>query len=208
MLKSIYKSEEERILFLECRGMNFANDDVLNPGNYRICTDENVAGEDGRSYFLEFRKCDHNIYRNTNKRTGKPLKHSVMECINKNGLYINTEYKNEAGGSWRNPKLEQTIWNENLSFNIGDILEAVNYISCFTYNTVVLFEKVLTGSASYIYDDILGYVNKLSGYREKEILKHLTFVKEKKDGEHNLFYFYNVTGDYFVFDYTTKSIVG
>lgn len=208
MLKSIYKSKEERVLFLECRGSNFESDEVLNPCNCRICTVENVAGEDGRSYFLEFGKCNHNIYRNTNKRTGEPLKHSVMECINENGLHIDTEYENEAGGAWRNLKIEQTIWDENLSFNIGDILEAVNYISCFTYNTVVLFEKVLTGSASYVYSDILSDVNKLSGYREKEIIKYLTFVKQKHDGAHSLFYFYDVLGNYFVFDYTTKSIVG
>lgn len=136
-----------KTLYLEKRGCDFFKGDRINElsniGNYRVCTHYNdskdcyrIKGKDGKLYFLEFTHWTKYEYRYTHKRTGKELKKPIKELINENALYVNTEYEDEKGLSWRNLKLEEEINNLNLDFTIDGILKVVNYISCEQYDKV------------------------------------------------------------------------
>lgn len=129
----------EKILYLEKRGCDFIPGDPINTlsdiGNYRVCTAEaNIAGENGKIYFLEFTGGMRYKYRTKNKFTGKPLKKAVKELINANGLWIDAQYTDEAGSSFGDSKLETEIDNQNLSYTKKNILKVVNHISkdCYT----------------------------------------------------------------------------
>ena len=122
--------------------------------------------------FMEFNECTHVSYRLTNKRTGAPLKKSVPEVINTNGLHLETQYEErEWGGSYffnasyRLGELEREIWNRNYSYTRKDILDIVNQFVCLPngdkYGKVVIIDE----KAAEI-------INKRGGYREKAILEN------------------------------------
>lgn len=130
---------------LEKRGCDFWNDDqnskLSDVGNYRVgIYDYSIHCINGRNYILEFSQGTRYHYRTTNKRTGKPLKHGIMELINPNSLHLGTEFErlepNGFKSSWRDSKLEEVIYNMNLSYTKADILRVINMISETKFDSI------------------------------------------------------------------------
>ena len=184
----------------EKRGCNFYGEDKNNGsdvGNYRITTlGESVTGKDGNNYFLEF--ClwrDRKKARTTHKKTGKQLKHVHYDVINPIGLTIDTEYTND-NGNWRNIKLESSIYDLNLSYTLGDILKAINIISEKQYTRICFIDSL----ALEVIPDIL----KIAGYREKDVIEHLTGAELIQNDKNYLVYRYTTDGGNY-FEYELKS---
>ena len=134
-----------KTLTLVKMGCDFWSDDRINQlsdcENYRIETRRDlVKGKDGNDYFLSFGGYDKRRTRYTNKRTGSPLKHPVVEVVLENALHVDTEFDNE-NGSWRNCSLEEELCEMGLTFTKADILKAVNYISCDMYTSVEIVNR-------------------------------------------------------------------
>lgn len=131
----------ENILYLEKRGCNFFRQDtrvnqLSDVGNYRVGSyDCSIVGKNGRKYILEFVGCDKWHKRMTHKRTGKPLKHPVIEMVLENALHVDTEYE-ENGASWRDSHLESELRALDLTFTLAGILAAVNHISEKQYSKI------------------------------------------------------------------------
>lgn len=117
-------------------GMDFYGQpetDSSDVGCYRVGTNsEEIMGKDGRMYYLDFSHCVRYTYRETNKVTGKPLKHPIKELLNINGLHIDTQYTINKDGcnlSYRNCEIEKTLWDMNLDYTISGIETALEYIT-------------------------------------------------------------------------------
>lgn len=136
---------------LEKRGCDFFKNDPIsaasNIGNYRVGVyDYLIRGKDGKLYIIEFTHGTHRNYRTTNKRTGKPLKKSICEITNTNGLFINTQFEKEETDSrtgrkwnscWRNSKLEEELYKLNLDYTIEGIETALEYITGEQYKVTI-----------------------------------------------------------------------
>lgn len=129
-----------KTLYLKKMGCDFWKDDkisnISDVGNYRVRTpDECIKGKDGNIYFLEFTNGDKYTYRETHKKTGKPLKKAVKELVLAHALWVDTEFSNDAG-CWRNCKLEEEIHKTPLLYTLENILKVVNQISVDTYTHI------------------------------------------------------------------------
>lgn len=129
-----------KILYLEKRGCDFFKDDAINKlsdvGNYRVGSyDYSIHGKDGNDYILEFGRWDKKEFRTTSKKAGKELKKPILETVLINALHIDTEYENEEG-CFKNSNLERKVHGKNYTFNLADILKAVNDISVETYTEI------------------------------------------------------------------------
>ena len=162
---------KKNILYLMEMGMN-DNNITTDIKNHRVRVLENIdIFYNGKAYnmFFEFTQCNHFQYRTTNKRTGATLKNPIRELVIKDGLGIDTEFEQCAGtwadgtpyfSSFRNGNLEKEIWNEHHAYTKKDILEIVNrYKIGEKFTDVILVEE-----------ETARIINKIGGYREKEIL--------------------------------------
>lgn len=134
-----------KTLYLEKRGCNFfANDnisDVSDVGNYRVgCYKNRVVGKDGNKYILEFTEYDKYTWRNTHKKTGKPLKHLKRELVLAHALHVSTEYDRmtEYGIplSFANLNLEREMMGTPRLYTLKNILVVVNEISVDKYDQI------------------------------------------------------------------------
>lgn len=135
----------KKTLYLEKRGCNFFNGDTSTTGsdvgNYRVGSyNYSIEGKDGRNYIIEFCHGTRYIYRNTNKKTGAPLKHAVKELLNPNAIYIDTQFEDQEG-TWRNIKLEEKLFEKNYNYTLSDILAIVNEISKDQYTKIEFINK-------------------------------------------------------------------
>lgn len=128
-----------KILYLKKMGCDFWDDEQAQSDikNYRVRTqDYNVQGKDGRVYFVEFSLWrDRKQARTTHKITGKPLKHTHYDIINRQGLAIDLQYQDDQG-TWGNYKLIDELLKTNYSYNTADILTIINRISKDHYDAV------------------------------------------------------------------------
>lgn len=181
-------------LYFECRGM----DDNKIPGdikNHRVDIMEKIdIVFEGKPYkmFFEFTTGTRFNYRKTHKITGKPLKHVVKECINNNGLWIDTEYEtpktsryfDEKERKWKEytfhtshrlSKLDRVAHDENMSFTKLTILKLINRYAIEKFTGVILIEQ-----------EAKTLIERCGGFREKYILKQdpvfrvSTWTKEHK----------------------------
>lgn len=198
--------KHETILFLECRGCYFfQNDPILffsDVGNYRVGAYNNrIAAKDGRFYILEFGSYDRRETRTTHKKTGKPLKHPKTEIVLKNALHIDTEFEN-CNGAWRNSALEKEYHDKKLTYTRENILKTVNEISIKQYDRVVLVpsEKII---------DRLKAIYALGGWREKNIIDNLYEVKTiQYNCDYWVLQFIDINGCTFEYEYNTNRITG
>lgn len=203
---------KNNVLYLECRGCYFFNDDQINNfsdvGNHRVgAYSHKIQAKDGNAYILEFTHYDRKEMRYTALRTGKPLKHPKYETVLSNALHIDTEFeKQEENGhftSWSNVKLEKEIHDKKIYlFTKSDILKAVNEISVKQYDKIVLLsnENLV---------DRLPEIYKLGGYRERNILDNLVEVKTKEyTKEYQVYTFVSENGDTFDYEAIRNSITG
>lgn len=128
---------------------------TTNIKNHRVRVIENIdIRYKGETYnmFFEFCQGAHRRYRQTNKRTGKPLKREVEEIIVKDGLYINTQFERlervaEDGTplytSWKHSAFEHEFYEEHHAYTREDILEVVNrYKIGEKYTDICLIDRV------------------------------------------------------------------
>lgn len=195
----------EKILFLECRGCYFNDNDITviasDVGNYRVCTTEYIPFKNGRDYFLEFTRCQHRNIRKHHKTSGKLLKHYITEIITENGLHIGTQFENEKG-AWRDSQLESDIFNKHLEYTKQNILNVVNEYSTIKYSKIVLISsnKIL---------DRLTKIYKIGGWREKNILDNLVEIKTKQyNPNYWVFTFYDNNNNLFDYEYYSNRITG
>ena len=191
----------EKVLYLERRGCNIPENEnvtgLYDLDNHRLVT--MIVDNHGRNLFIEF---THGCrYRETNKRTGKPLKKPILE--NNFRLYVSSQYEN-MNGSWRDITMERELWMNNFSFTEKDILQAVNLISPDNYTRVIICDQLphlyysnafITNKArDYLKDKIMekGAYNRMlaaAGYREKDALKNaITYSYNKNDNVVTLYY--------------------
>lgn len=127
---------KKNILYLLEMGMN-DNSIKTDIKNHRIRVIENIDiiyKSVKYNVFFEFTQGIHRRYRRTNKRTGAKLKKEVEEIILKDGIYIDTEYKNpetDSTGrtwvsSWKMSDLEKEFYKEHLEYTKESILKIVN----------------------------------------------------------------------------------
>lgn len=132
-----------KTLELEKRGCDFWKDEKLESDceNFRLCTADTIKGKDGRNYFLEFALLRNRGHmRKVSKNGKKILKHPVFEIDIKEGLYFTNQYENNEG-CWQDAKINQAIWDLNLSYTKKDILKAVNFISKDKYSSIKFIER-------------------------------------------------------------------
>ena len=165
------------ILYLREMGMN-DNNIMTDVKNHRVRVLENIdiiyKGEKYNMFF-EFTQGAHWIERTTNKRTGAPLKKPITETIIKDGLYIDTQFErpeaDSTGRTWfasyRKCDLEREMWEEHHEYTRNDILDVINRYSTKKYNKVVLIEE-----------ETLNIINKIGGFREKDIIAKRDFQTE------------------------------
>lgn len=128
------------VLYLEKRGCDFSSMDESvknsNVGNYRVGSyDYSIKGKNGRNYILEFTHNDRKMVRYTNKRTGQPLKHPVVETVLYNALCLDTQFEDEQG-CWRDLNMEKEFYTKNYHYTLEDILKVVNQISVDEYTEI------------------------------------------------------------------------
>lgn len=136
-------------LYLEKLGCNFHKYSILNEisdiGNHRVCTtDYTIPGKDGNTYFIEFMHWEVYKWRNTNLRTGKPLKHPVRELKKFAALYASLSHLDKNGDCWGNHKLfiDNTSLDENaIPYTAEGVLEFVNRISTNHYDRIEFVER-------------------------------------------------------------------
>lgn len=129
-------AQRGKTLYLEKRGCDFfKNDDSVkgsDVGNYRVTTsDYEIAGKDGKTYFMEFTHWERYNYRTTNKRTGEKLKKPVRELVNLNALHVDISYKNENGCFGGPVNLDYIPL-----YTKADILRVVNDLSVDFYTRI------------------------------------------------------------------------
>ena len=196
---------KNNVLFLECRGCYFWNDDEIRNysdiGNYRVCTTEDIPGKNGRNYFFEFTNYDRREVRKNHKITGKPLKHPKTEITVKHALHVWSQFDDERG-SWGDIKMENEIHNKKLTYTKANILNVVNEISTKQYNNIVMVSA----------DEIIAKIPKIyniGGYRERAILDDLIEVKTKEyNRDYWVFTFYDSNGNTFDYEYHSNRITG
>lgn len=138
--------------------------------NHRVRVTENIdIIFNGKKYnmFFEFTEGDRRTWRDTNKRTGAPLKKPVIDSVQHNALWIDTQFEQEETNSnghkfmmsYRQCNLEKEIHDNKPSFTRKDVLEIVNRYSIEKYSKVVLIEE-----------EARRIINTCGGYREKAIL--------------------------------------
>lgn len=124
------------VLRLKKMGMNFGSEFNSDVKNHRVRTiGECINGKDGRVYFLEFCLWENRKKARTTTKRGKPLRHVKYDIINKEGMYLDTEFTDDKG-SWCNLKIEKEINDMNFSYTTEDILNVVNLISVDKYSSV------------------------------------------------------------------------
>ena len=153
------------IFYLECRGCNSATmqGDIKNHRIDSIGKTEIKFNGELYNLFFEFTQGEHWRYRTENKRTGKPLKHSVYETIINNGIHTNTEYERKENGfmmSYRLGAFEREMWNQHFDYTKKSVLQIVN-----KYKTGKKYTKVCI-----IDHEARNIIEKKGGFREKEIL--------------------------------------
>lgn len=190
------------VLYLEKMGCDFWKDETSESDikNYRVRTHgETIPGKDGNMYFLEFSLWrDRKKYRKTHKINGKPLKHPVAEIINTNGIALDTQYTN-ARGSWGNCKLEAEISEKNYSYTKADILKIANEISTNTYTSIIF--------APHRAIEAIPKIEKIAGYRERDILQNLTEVTiSQADRTYTVYRFHGIGGAFFDYEINTNRI--
>ena len=138
--------------------------EVAIPGKHTIFMD--ILSLD----FVSFGQWTHYTYRTT-KKDGTPLKKAVKELVNPNGLWIDTEYTEKVFDGYRKLdmcfrclQIEEKVRDLNGNYTKADLLDVVNTISTETYKSVVFVE-----------DEVKAIVDRIGGYREKEILKDCYF---------------------------------
>lgn len=168
-LKEIEAEQEApATLYLESRGGDIRNPET-DLTNYRLSAVGRIPCKvDGEilDMYIEFHHWERYTYRRTNKRTGAPLKHPVKELVNRQGLWIDTEYETieERNGvvwhpAFRCSTMEKETHDTNPSFTRADVLEVLNRYSIRRYNKVVVIDE-----------EVKRIVNRLGGFREKDIL--------------------------------------
>lgn len=166
-----------KTLYLQEMGCNDDKipDDIK---NHRLFTIDNIdivfEGDIYRNVSIEFSQGARYNYRNTNKITGAPLKKTVKELKNINGLWIRTYYNKDINinGNITNVctgilKLDKIADDENLTYCKRDILKFINRYCLNTYYN----KLVLTDHAAA---DI---IKKRGGFREKYILENDHYFK-------------------------------
>ena len=133
-----------KVLKLKKMGADFWDDETAKSdiGNYRVRTDGfAVQGKDGRAYLMEFGLWrDRKRARRTHKVTGKPLKHTAFDLINRQGLWVDVEYIAGDGFHYGNTIMMNALHEHNYSYTKHDILQAVNQISAERYDAVEIVE--------------------------------------------------------------------
>ena len=193
-----------KTLYLEKMGRDFSTYETAESDikNYRVETRfDRIRGKDGNYYFLSFTLWKNRTHaRNTHKVTGKPLKHTHYDIINKQALGIDTQY-DDGKESRRNLKLENEIYSYNFSFNRADILKVINMISSDNYTNIILFDNL---HCKFVLDT-LNY--SILGYRELKILSNLSSVEQiRKANTYLKFRFTDICGDYFEYEANSKRI--
>lgn len=166
-----------KTLYLQEMGCNDDKipDDIK---NHRLFTIDNIdivfEGDIYRNVSIEFSQGARYNYRATNKITGAPLKKTVKELKNINGLWIRTYYNKDINinGNITNVctgilKLDKIADDENLTYCKRDILKFINRYCLNTYYN----KLVLTDHAAA---DI---IKKRGGFREKYILENDHYFK-------------------------------
>lgn len=193
----------DKVLFLEKMGCDFWKEENAagDIGNYRVRTHgECIPGKDGRMYFLEFHLWrDRKKARYTHKITGKPLKHTAFDLINPQAVAIDTEFST-ADGSWRNCKLEAALHEKNYSYTKADILTIVNEVSTETYDTIVF--------APHKAIEAIPHILSIAGYRERDIIEHLTEVTISQATRDYTVYRYWDNDTYFEYEAKSGRITG
>ncbi len=124
------------ILYLEKRGCDFWEKTTSNVGNYRVGSyDYSIKGKNGRNYIIEFGGYDKKRYRYANKKTGRELKHPIIETVVYNALRLDTQFEDE-NGCWRDSVLETEMDKKQYHYTMEDILNAVNDISIDHYDEI------------------------------------------------------------------------
>lgn len=173
-------------LYLETRGCvdQSINTDIK---RHRLCTINNidcVVNDQVLNVSFSFGHWSRYTYRTTNKRTGAPLKHPVKELVNPDGLSIDTQYdisKTDSRGyiwnmSYRCSAIEKPIHAANYSYTRRDILKVVNKYAVNKFDKLVIIEEAAAG-----------IINKLGGYREKNILNtDSVFIIGQWDDNHKI----------------------
>lgn len=194
----------ENILFLECRGCYFWDDDPIKKlsdvGNYRIGVYENrITAGNGREYCIELGTYTKYNYRRYHKITGQPLKHTKKEILLENALHVSTEFEDHKG-CWEDLTLEKEIHNRLLHYTRKDILKLFNEISINKFNKIVLIE-----SEKLIPD--LKKIYNMGGYREKNILDNLTDIRTvTHDNNYWVLKFIDNENNSFEYEYFSKRI--
>ena len=130
--------EKMNVLYLERMGCEFPKNptaldevkmcELSDIGNYRLNTPgETIPGKNGKMYALEFKHGKKYAY-------GKSYKSRKVE--NYNELWIDTEYTDADGMSWRDLELEKLIHELGYNYTTADILAAVNSFSAVQYDKI------------------------------------------------------------------------
>lgn len=137
--------------------------------------------------WVSFGKWEHYTYRTT-KKNGEALKKAVKELVNPNGLTIDTQYTETVFDpfmcpnpkkvelSFRCSQIEKEVHATNYNYTKEDVLNVVNMYATDYYKNVVFVE-----------DEATKIIDRIGGYREKEILKDCFFsIGSMWNDEHKL----------------------
>lgn len=177
---------EKTILILEKRGCDFdKNDSIFSLSdlqNYRLIAKGWQPKNKKYAYILSIgRGCRiRTTYKNNPE---KKLKKYVVE--HETAINIDTEFENDKG-SWVDVKLEteirRTIYDNNYRFTSSDLLKLLNKYGKHKIDHIIILDN--------IYDKI----EKIAGYREKNILdKCVRVVEIMATPEHHVVKFYDTT---------------
>ena len=205
-------------LVLEKRGCNYwpgtIEEKESDLGNYRIVTTERIKATNGRTYFIEFGRIG-SQYRWTNKRTGKALKHPVIEPAN--WLGIDTEYmkpetvkmadgkKRTYESCFRDAELEKKC-RQKYHATKKDLLAFVNSISTVKYTDLLIMPEINLDVLPN-HEDAEAFW-KTAGYREKDIAAHLASFKWFTSGGHECVKLKAINGSSCVYAKDLKRFVG
>ena len=197
----------KNILFLECRGCYFWDDDeiknISDVGNYRVgIAGELAVAKNKRSYYLEFTYYNKRKTRYTHKITGKPLKNPITYIEIPYALHLDTEFEAENHMSYRDLKLENQIHELNYLFTKENILKVVNKISVKKFDCIIMISD----------DVILPFIESIynkGDYREKNIIENLIQIKTKqRDKDYLVFSFIDNKNNTFDYEYHSRRITG
>lgn len=184
-----------KTLWLEKRGCDFFKGDAVSDfsdcENYRLVG--RIVDKYGRNLTLEFGRCDKR--RTTNKRTGEPLKNGfIVEHSHK--LHLQTYYEN-FNGSWGDSKLDALVYNKDFDYTQKDILKAVRLLTGRkVYDNIIIADTLpdLFDTSAHITKADREYLYKIAntspdeleqkaGYKEKNIINHLSAWKKTNEGK-------------------------